>query len=89
MLSPPAVSSRKHPLQYQVKEHLDKCQRRQAFPAQIYQFAEERGWKVRVEPDFDRALDVVSREAATVLITGSFHTVGDAMSRLQVSPLAE
>lgn len=58
-------------------------------PAEAGRFAEERGWKVRVEPDFDRALDVVSREAATVLITGSFHTVGDAMSRLQVSPLAE
>jgi folylpolyglutamate synthase/dihydropteroate synthase len=24
----------------------------------------------------------------TVLVTGSFHTVGDAMSRLQVSPFA-
>jgi folylpolyglutamate synthase/dihydropteroate synthase len=25
---------------------------------------------------------------ATVLVTGSFHTVGDAMALLQVSPLA-
>jgi len=28
------------------------------------------------------------RRGATVVITGSFHTVGDAMSRLQVSPTA-
>ena len=28
------------------------------------------------------------RLAATVLVTGSFHTVGDAMARLQVDPLA-
>jgi folylpolyglutamate synthase/dihydropteroate synthase len=26
-------------------------------------------------------------DGATVLVTGSFHTVGDAMARLQVSPL--
>jgi dihydrofolate synthase / folylpolyglutamate synthase len=39
-------------------------------------------------PDFDRALEVAEQSAATVLVTGSFHTVGDAMSRLQVSPFA-
>jgi dihydrofolate synthase/folylpolyglutamate synthase len=37
--------------------------------------------------DFDAALDSARSSAATVLVTGSFHTVGDAMSRLQVSPL--
>lgn len=36
--------------------------------------------------DFDRALRVASERAPTVLVTGSFHTVGDAMARLQVSP---
>jgi dihydrofolate synthase/folylpolyglutamate synthase len=36
--------------------------------------------------DFDSALDRASKIAATVLVTGSFHTVGDAMARLQVSP---
>jgi dihydrofolate synthase/folylpolyglutamate synthase len=35
-----------------------------------------------VEPDFDRALAGVQGGAETVLVTGSFHTVGDAMSRL-------
>jgi len=35
-----------------------------------------------VEPDFDAALSGVQRNARTILVTGSFHTVGDAMSRL-------
>ena len=38
--------------------------------------------------DFDAALSRARDVAETVLITGSFHTVGDAMARLQVSPLA-
>jgi len=38
-------------------------------------------------PSFDEALRRVE-EAGTVVVTGSFHTVGDAMSRLQVSPFA-
>jgi dihydrofolate synthase/folylpolyglutamate synthase len=37
---------------------------------------------VRFEPDFDRALTEVQSGAQTVLVTGSFHTVGDAMARL-------
>ena len=37
--------------------------------------------------DFDAALARASQLGATVLVTGSFHTVGDAMARLQVSPL--
>jgi dihydrofolate synthase/folylpolyglutamate synthase len=41
-----------------------------------------------VVPDFDDALARADREGATVLVTGSFHTVGDAMARLQVDPLA-
>lgn len=50
-------------------------------------FAIARGWKAEAEPDFDRALASSREGAATTLITGSFHTVGDAMARLQVSPL--
>jgi len=38
-------------------------------------------------PSFDEALRRVE-EAGTVVVTGSFHTVGDAMARLQVSPFA-
>jgi dihydrofolate synthase/folylpolyglutamate synthase len=37
---------------------------------------------VRFEPDFDRALAEVQDGAHTVLVAGSFHTVGDAMARL-------
>ncbi len=50
-------------------------------------FAREHGWPAESEPDFDRALEISREGAAATLITGSFHTVGDAMARLQVSPL--
>lgn len=40
------------------------------------------------EPDLEKALRLAADGAATVIVTGSFHTVGDAMSRLQVSPFA-
>ena len=42
---------------------------------------------VVAEPDFATALDRAAHDAATVLVTGSFHTVGDAMQRLQIDPL--
>lgn len=51
-------------------------------------FAAEHGWAYALEPDFDAALRRGSETGATTLITGSFHTVGDAMARLQVNPLA-
>ena len=50
-------------------------------------FARDHGWPAEAEADFDRALVTVREGMATTLITGSFHTVGDAMARLQVSPL--
>jgi dihydrofolate synthase/folylpolyglutamate synthase len=34
------------------------------------------------EPDFQRALELVQEGAATALVTGSFHTVGDALAAL-------
>jgi dihydrofolate synthase/folylpolyglutamate synthase len=51
-------------------------------------FIRELGIRVEDEPDFTAALGKAAKGAATVLVTGSFHTVGDAMSRLQVSPFA-
>ena len=51
-------------------------------------YAQARGWEAVLEQDFDRAIDLASALASTVLVTGSFHTVGDAMARLQVDPLA-
>ncbi|HEY2897239.1 MAG TPA: folylpolyglutamate synthase/dihydrofolate synthase family protein [Gemmatimonadaceae bacterium] len=56
--------------------------------AEALAFALENGWNAAAEPDFDRALANARVGDGTTLITGSFHTVGDAMARLQVSPLA-
>ncbi len=51
-------------------------------------FARTLSWEAVAEHDFDLALKRVEGMGATTLITGSFHTVGDAMARLQVNPLA-
>ncbi len=57
-------------------------------PADARAYAASRGLAADLEPDLDVALTRVQDAAAMLLITGSFHTVGDAMSRLQVSPFA-
>ena len=57
-------------------------------PREAGDFARERGWAAEVVPDFDEAIAEAARLGATVLVTGSFHTAGDAMARLQVSPFA-
>jgi dihydrofolate synthase/folylpolyglutamate synthase len=49
-------------------------------------FARDHGWSAERCASFDEAIERASRGAGTVLVTGSFHTVGDAMSRLQLSP---
>ena len=51
-------------------------------------FARTLSWRVVGERDFGRALRLADELGSTTLITGSFHTVGDAMLRLQVNPLA-
>lgn len=56
--------------------------------AEAEAYALSRGWRVRAMHDFEEALHLAEREGGTVLVTGSFHTVGDAMARLQVDPLA-
>jgi len=38
-------------------------------------------------PEFAAALDAASEGAATVLVTGSFHTVGDVMATLGMAPI--
>lgn len=48
-------------------------------------FARHIGASVQVGWTFDEALRLME-DAGTAVVTGSFHTVGDAMSRLQVSP---
>src|SRR5439155_713834 len=42
----------------------------------------ERPIRFAFEPDFERALELVQQGAETVIVTGSFHTVGDALARL-------
>ncbi len=53
--------------------------------AEAAAYAEERGYPAVAEPDFDAALRLGASSGAVTLVTGSFHTVGDAMARLQVS----
>jgi len=55
---------------------------------EVMAWAAAEGLPVQREDDFALALDHARARAATVLVTGSFHTVGDAMERLQVDPLA-
>jgi dihydrofolate synthase / folylpolyglutamate synthase len=50
-------------------------------------YARDCGWRVISLADFDRALEHATTVANTVLLTGSFHTVGDAMARLNVDPV--
>jgi dihydrofolate synthase/folylpolyglutamate synthase len=57
-------------------------------PADAVAFARGRGLRAMLCADFDEALRRASDVGATVLVAGSFHTVGDAMARLQVDPLA-
>jgi dihydrofolate synthase/folylpolyglutamate synthase len=57
-------------------------------PEEAMAFATEHGWPAELVPDFDAALARATELGATVVVTGSFHTVGDAMTRLQVDPLA-
>ena len=49
-------------------------------------YARSRGLNAELLRDFDRSLVRAAEHGATVLVTGSFHTVGDAMARLEVSP---
>ena len=39
-------------------------------------------------PELSDAMTLAKQRGSTVLVTGSFHTVGDAMSCLQLSPMA-
>jgi dihydrofolate synthase/folylpolyglutamate synthase len=57
-------------------------------PAQAVAFAKAERLAADLEPDLDSALERGQNESEILLITGSFHTVGDAMARLQVSPFA-
>jgi dihydrofolate synthase/folylpolyglutamate synthase len=51
-------------------------------------YAASLGAEVTEVSDFDTALTKAASHEEHTLVTGSFHTVGDAMARLQVSPLS-
>lgn len=57
-------------------------------PDEALSYALSHGWHALLEPRFASALEQAQMLGETVLITGSFHTVGDAMVRLQVDPIA-
>jgi dihydrofolate synthase / folylpolyglutamate synthase len=51
-------------------------------PVEALAFAREHSIKARFEPDFGKAITSAPESAGTVIVTGSFHTVGDALSVL-------
>ncbi|MFI5213893.1 MAG: hypothetical protein ACHQU8_05080, partial [Gemmatimonadales bacterium] len=56
--------------------------------AEVAAWCKRKGHAVRIEPDLARALQTARSPGGSVLVTGSFHTVGDAMARLPgFSPL--
>ena len=57
-------------------------------PKEAMAFTQAESLRADLEPDIDVALERARTESETVVVTGSFHTVGDVMSRLQVSPFA-
>ena len=57
-------------------------------PSLGLEFATSLGTSAEVEPDLGVALERGEKIGETLVVTGSFHTVGDAMSCLQVSPFA-
>ena len=57
-------------------------------PGDVEAWALAEGIPVERIDDFDAALARADAIGSTILVTGSFHTVGDAMERLQVDPLA-
>ena len=55
---------------------------------EAHAYALAQGIAADLEPDLDIAIVRAQKRCGTLLVTGSFHTVGDVMSRLQVSPVA-
>ncbi len=57
-------------------------------PALAAGYANALGANASAVPEFSDAVALAGDRGRTVLVTGSFHTVGDAMSCLQLSPMA-
>ena len=57
-------------------------------PAAAAELAARHGWRCSVAVSLDEALAEAERGDGTVLVTGSFHTVGDVLARLPQAPRA-
>ena len=56
-------------------------------PAHADEYATAKGYSSRVASDFGDAVISAGRILGTVLVTGSFHTVGDALQLLDMAPV--
>ena len=57
-------------------------------PEEVAAWINDVGMDAKLVWDFEAALSWAQLSGKTIVVTGSFHTVGDAMERLQVNPLA-
>ncbi len=56
-------------------------------PNEAYEYALSQNWNAELDADFDDAMTRIQKRCGTIVITGSFHTVGAAMKRLLRSPI--
>ena len=56
-------------------------------PSDAGAYAAQLGVQTAVEPDFSAAMRQAENRPGTKVVTGSFHTVGDAMQHLAIDPL--
>ena len=52
-------------------------------PSDALRFATENGWNANVVADIEEALREAEQNCSTVVITGSFHTVGDSLKEIR------
>ena len=57
-------------------------------PNEAYEYARSQNWNAELDTDFDDAITRIEKRCGTIVITGSFHTVGAAMKRLLRSPIS-
>ncbi len=57
-------------------------------PNEAYEYALSQNWNAELDADFDDAMTRIQKRCGTIVITGSFHTVGAALKRLLRSPIA-
>lgn len=56
-------------------------------PNEAYEYAISQNWNAELDTDFEDAIARIQKRCGTIVITGSFHTVGAAMKRLLRSPI--